>query len=97
VPVRQYRSAVNYQRATHTFFRDVPHAGVGSQTLGLQMNANGSVDLSVGPTAPPGKDMNWIPTEAGGLFEFVLRFYGPEKPLFDKSWKLPDVELAAAQ
>jgi len=22
----------------------------------------------------------------------VFRFYGPEKPLFDKTWKLPDIE-----
>jgi hypothetical protein len=22
----------------------------------------------------------------------AFRFYGPEKPLFDKSWKLPDIE-----
>jgi hypothetical protein len=23
-----------------------------------------------------------------------MRFFGPEKPLFDKTWKLPDVEKA---
>jgi hypothetical protein len=22
----------------------------------------------------------------------MFRFYGPEKPLFDKTWKLPDIE-----
>jgi len=22
----------------------------------------------------------------------LFRFYGPEKPLFDKTWKLPDIE-----
>jgi hypothetical protein len=27
----------------------------------------------------------------------LFRFYGPEKPLFDKPWKLPDVERIAAQ
>jgi hypothetical protein len=25
-------------------------------------------------------------------FEALFRFYGPEKPLFDKTWKLPDIE-----
>jgi hypothetical protein len=97
VPVRQYWSGVPYDRATHTFFRDVPHVGVGSQTPGLLTNADGSVDLTIGPTPPPGQVSNWIPTKAGTLFEFCIRFYGPEKPLFDKSWKLPDVVLAAAQ
>jgi hypothetical protein len=32
-----------------------------------------------------------VPT-AEGDFEILFRFYGPEKPLFEKTWKLPDVE-----
>jgi len=97
VPVKQYWSGVPYDRATHTLYRDVPHVGVGSQTKGLQTNADGSVDLYTGPAAPPGKDSNWIPTKPNSLFEFCIRFYGPDEPLFDKSWKLPDIELAAAR
>jgi hypothetical protein len=34
----------------------------------------------------------WIPTSADGGFEVLFRFYGPEKPLFDKTWRLPDIE-----
>jgi hypothetical protein len=31
---------------------------------------------------------NWIPTVAGkGWFPF-FRFYGPDEPLFQKTWKL---------
>jgi hypothetical protein len=45
-----------------------------------------------GPTAPAGKESNWVPTKAGGRFEVLFRFYGPEKPLFEKTWKLPDIE-----
>lgn len=97
VPVKQYWSGVPYDRATHTFFRNVPHVGVSSQTAGLQANADGSVDLYIGPAPPPGKESNWVPTKAGSLFEFCIRFYGPAKPLFDKSWKLPDVVLSTAQ
>jgi hypothetical protein len=33
-----------------------------------------------------------MPTTAGrGWFPY-FRLYGPEKPLFEKTWKLPDVE-----
>ena len=32
-----------------------------------------------------------------GKFEVLFRLYGPEKPLFDKTWKLPDIERIAAQ
>ena len=47
--------------------------------------------------APAGTESNWVPTVAGGTFEVAFRFYGPEKPLFDKIWKLPDIEKVAAQ
>jgi hypothetical protein len=33
-----------------------------------------------------------VPTMPGRQFEAIFRFYGPEKPLFDKTWKLPDIE-----
>jgi hypothetical protein len=33
---------------------------------------------------------NWIPT--GEDFFLLFRFYGPEKPIFDKTWILDDVE-----
>jgi hypothetical protein len=32
-------------------------------------------------------------TRAGGEFEVLFRFYGPEKSFFDKKWTLPDIEL----
>ena len=42
--------------------------------------------------APSGKESNWVPTSTDGKFEVLFRLYGPEKPLFDKAWKLPDIE-----
>ena len=63
-----------------------------SQNPDLQKNADGSVDVYFGPKAPAGKQTNWIPTNPGGKFEVLFRLYGPEKPLFDKTWKLPDIE-----
>ena len=37
------------------------------------------------------KESNWVPTKSGGEFEVLFRFYGPEKPLFDKTWELGDI------
>jgi hypothetical protein len=37
-----------------------------------------------------------VPTGANGQFEVLFRFYGPEKPVFDKTWALPDIERIAA-
>ncbi|TIN22701.1 DUF1254 domain-containing protein [Mesorhizobium sp.] len=91
-PVTQYWSAVAYDRATHALIREVPSPSKSSQTEGLQTNADGTVDLYFGPKAPAGKESNWTPTKPGGRFEVLFRFYGPEKPLFDKTWILPDIE-----
>lgn len=92
-PVRQYWSATLYDRDTHALIREVPHAGRSSQSPGLQVNADGSVDLYFGPKAPAGKEANWAPTDPERKFEILFRFYGPLPPLFAKTWVLPDIEL----
>jgi hypothetical protein len=97
VPVNQYWSATVYDRATHAFIRNIARLGRSSQSPGLKMNEDGSVDLWFGPRAPEGKDSNWAPTSASGKFEVLFRFYGPEKSVFDKTWRLPDIERVTAQ
>lgn len=94
-PVRLYWSATAYDRATHALIRNQQWSSRSSQSPGLQKNADGSVDIYFGPRAPAGKESNWVPTSADGKFEVLFRLYGPEKPLFDKTWVLPDIEQAA--
>jgi hypothetical protein len=91
-PVTQYWSATVYDLDTHALIRNMPRPSRSSQSAGLQKNDNGSADIYFGPTAPTGKESNWVPTSAAGRFEVLFRLYGPEKPLFDKTWKLPDIE-----
>ena len=92
VPVRLYWSVTIYDRATHALIRELPWSSRSSNTPGLQRNGDGSVEVFFGPAAPDGRQANWVPTRAGGQFEVLFRFYGPERPLFDKSWRLPDIE-----
>lgn len=94
-PVKQYWSVTLYDFATHALIRDVSPASRSSQSPGLKINADGSVDIVFSPKAPVGQESNWIATKPGGRFEALFRFYGPEKPLFDKSWVLPDIERFA--
>jgi hypothetical protein len=44
------------------------------------------MDVYFGPKAPVGKESNWVPTMSGGRFEVLFRFYGPEKPFFDRDF-----------
>jgi hypothetical protein len=92
VPVRQYWSATVYDRATHGLIRDVARASRSSQSSGLPVKADGSVDLYFGPSVLPSKESNWVPTILHGKFEVLFRFYGPDKSLFEKAWRLPDIE-----
>ena len=91
-PVKLYWSATVYDRATHALVRNQSRASRGSNSPGLQTNSDGSIDVYFGTKAPAGKEANWVPTDAKGGFEVLFRLYGPEKPFFDKTWKLPDIE-----
>ncbi|MNQ95529.1 hypothetical protein D3C85_1110920 [compost metagenome] len=92
-PVKLYWSATVYDGRTHALIRNMRWASRSSTTPGLRSNADGSVDIYFGPTPPAGKEINWIPTSRAGRFEVLFRLYGPEKPFFDKTWKLPDLEV----
>lgn len=91
-PTKQYWSATVYDRATHALIRNLDRASRASNDTAVQKNADGSVDIYFGPSAPAGKESNWVPTDPKGRFEVLFRVYGPEKAFFDKQWKLPDIE-----
>jgi hypothetical protein len=91
-PIEQYWSVTAYDRETHALIRSVARASRSSQIPELQKNANGSVDVYFGPTAPAGKETNWVPTDPARGFELMFRLYAPKKEFFDKQWVLSDVE-----
>jgi hypothetical protein len=54
--------------------------------------SGGSTDLHLGPTAPAGKDRNWLATVPGKGYFAVLRLYGPTEAAINKNWKPGDIE-----
>jgi hypothetical protein len=64
---------------------------IGSATPGLKKAADGSITLYF-QAKSPGKDKesNWLPTPEGPFWP-ILRTYGPDKAILDKTWKLPPV------
>lgn len=91
-PVTLYWSATVYDRDTHGLIRDVRRASRASNSADLVVDADGSVRLHFGPDLHDDARINGIPTDPGGRFEVLFRFYGPTPGLFDKSWRLPDIE-----
>ena len=53
---------------------------------------NGSTDIYFDPGAPAGKESNWVPIDPKRPFELLFRLYGPKKELFEKTWRLSDVQ-----
>jgi hypothetical protein len=96
VPIEQYWSLTAYDRDMHALIKNVDRASRASNNPEVKKNADGSVDLYAGPTAPAGQESNWIPTDPARKFEFMFRLYGPKKEFFDKVWALPDVENLSA-
>jgi len=90
-PAKDFWSVIVYSMETKGFLEGAKRVGLSSRDKDtLQMNEDGSVDIYFAPQAPPGMETNWIPT--GEDFFLLFRLYGPDKPLFDKTWKLGDVE-----
>ena len=63
-----------------------------SSRMDLKKNADDSVDIYCGPTAPAGFEANWIPTVAGKSWFAYFRLYEPTESYFDESWPLGDFE-----
>jgi hypothetical protein len=91
VPAKQYWAATVYDLDTACLIRGLSRPGLDSYGQSKRRNADGSVDLYFGPQAASGQDANWIPTAPGKPWFALFRFYGPDKALFDKSWKLADI------
>lgn len=89
-PAKDFWSVIVYSMKTKGFVEEVERVGLSSQVLDtMNKNGDGSVDVYFAPKPPKGMESNWIPT--GEDFFLLFRLYGPDKPLFEKTWVLEDV------
>ena len=95
IPAKDFWSFTIYDNQTRSMLQTQQFPAVGSLTKGLQVNADGSVDLYFSPKAPPGKESNWVQTVPGKGWNTLLRLYGPLQPWFDKTWRPGEIEPQA--
>ncbi len=94
IPAKDFWSFVVYDNESRSMLQtDQQFPSIGSKNKDIVINADGSVDVWFGPTAPKGHENNWVQTVPGRGWSVLLRLYGPEKSWFDKTWKPGEFEL----
>jgi hypothetical protein len=92
VPASQFWSVTVYDSETRTIIdTDQGRGAVRSMFEKPEANPDGSFDIFFGPDAPKGRENQWVKTIADKGWFTILRMYGPEAPIFDGSYKLPDI------
>jgi len=93
VPVDKFWSAIVYSQRTKSFIPNpLNRVGLDSYDKSkLKTNADGSVDIYFGDKVAKGFEENWLPS-AGEDFFVIFRLYGPAKSVYEKTWRLPDIE-----
>ena len=90
-PAKDFWSVIVYSMKSKGFVEGVERVGLASTNKkDMLVNEDGSVDIYFAPAPPKGSERNWIPT--GEDFFLLFRLYGPDKPLFEKTWRLGDLE-----
>ena len=93
-PVKQFFSIVAYDPQTRSELQtSQPFPSKNNVRDNMNKNADGSVDIYLGPSAPAGQKANWIQTVPGKGWFSLLRFYSPTEAFFDKSWQPGEFEL----
>ena len=94
VPINNFWAVTMYDTQTRSQLQTSnPYPSLGSQSKGFQENADGSYDIYFGPTAPEGKESNWLETIPGKSWFTILRMYGPLEPWINKTWRPGEIEL----
>jgi len=92
-PAATFWSITVYDARNRLIIRNkIRKSDLSSRTEGLQTNEDGSVDLYFGPTAPAGKENNWVQTNPGESVFLYMRFYGPLKSYDQQTYQMNKVK-----
>lgn len=94
VPAKLFWSVTIYDAGTRSQVQTDQNKAALRSMFELKDQLGGSsVDLYFGPTAPAGKEGQWIKTIPGKGWFAYIRIYGPEPAAFDGSWKPGDFTI----
>jgi hypothetical protein len=91
IPAAHFWSVTAYHPETRSLLANGEETPSRNSYEDLRWNADGSIDLYVGPEAPEGYDQNWIKTLPDQGVQVWIRLYGPLQAYFDHTWKPDDI------
>lgn len=96
VPVAQFWAVDLYSQDTRRHYENgegtTRSVAINSRMPDIKRNADGSVDLYIGPKPPAGEEVNYMKTVGTDGWFVIFRLYAPLQPYFDKTFVLPDFE-----
>ena len=94
VPAKDFWSFTLYDNQTRSMLQtDAQFPAIGSDNKSVVKNEDGSYDVYFGPTAPGGKESNWVQTVPGKGWNTIFRLYGPLESWFDQTWRPGEIKL----
>jgi hypothetical protein len=91
IPINNFWSVTLYDPGTRSLLQtDQSKPSINSFDE-PEKNEDGSYDIYFSPSAPAGKEKNWVKTDPGKGWFTYIRLYGPLEPFFDQTWKPDDI------
>jgi hypothetical protein len=91
IPAKEFWSVTVYDAETRSLLQNgQPKPSISTYDR-PEENPDGSIDIYFGPSAPVGKEKNWVKTLPGKGWFTYIRFYGPLEPFFAQTWKPDDI------
>jgi hypothetical protein len=89
-PARFFWSLTMYNSLFRLVANPIDRYALGSHTRGLVRNPDGSLDIYLQHSPPPGHLANWLPAPAG-TFAVTLRLYGPRQSALSDRYAYPPI------
>jgi hypothetical protein len=91
IPINNFWSVTLYDPGTRSLLQtDQSKPSINSFDE-PEKNEDGSYDIYFSPSAPAGKEKNWIQTDPGKGWFTYIRLYGPLEPFFEQTWRPDDI------
>ena len=90
-PALYFWSITMYDQNFYLVPNKINRYEISNRTPGLKRNADGSLDVYVQSTPPPGHESNWLPSPSSGAFEITMRLYGPKASALHGTYHYPPI------